>query len=159
MGTIIAIQDSALGAWMRESAWGIFTALIVHTICMGFVVGVGLAVGARMLGFARAIPLAALDGLVSFMGLAFLVAIVSGVFLVIGYPAKALLNPLFYVKLAMVFTAAAITWTIRRRVIAAAPAPPPSWATAAAVATMSLWAAALIAGKFLEYTFKTVLVR
>ena len=50
METIQWVQDTAFATWIRESAWAIFAFLIVHTIAMGFVVGTGVAVDARVLG-------------------------------------------------------------------------------------------------------------
>ena len=114
---------------------------------MGFLVGTGLAVDGRILGLARGIPLEALRRLWPVMGWAVTLAIVSGVLLVTAYPAKALTNPLFYVKLAVLTAAILIT----RRVMRA----PVAWLAALAV---PLWLVGLTLGKFLAYTHKILLV-
>lgn len=108
------VQNSGFATWVRESSWAIFAALIVHTLTMGLLVGAGLAIDARLLGMAKGVPLTALRRLWPVMGWALLGAAVSGVVLVIGYPAKALTNPLFYVKLAILGLALALTWRLVR---------------------------------------------
>lgn len=151
MEQIAWVQDSGFATWVRESSWAIFATLIAHTLAMGFLVGTGLAVDARVLGLARGVPLAALRRLAPVMGWALAAAIASGLVLVIGYPAKALTNPLFYLKLAILALALAITWRLLR-------VEPPGWAKAAAAISIPLWLAGLTLGKFLAYTNKVLLV-
>jgi hypothetical protein len=74
-------------------------------------------------------------------------ALVSGAMLVLGYPAKALTNPFFYVKLAC--AAAALILTLRLSGGA--------WGRAAAGLCIALWLAALTLGRFLAYTHKVLL--
>ena len=143
------VQNSGFATWVRESAWAIFAALIVHTLSMGFLVGAGLAIDARLLGMAKGVPLTALRRLWPVMGWALLGAAVSGAVLVIGYPAKALTNPLFYVKLAVLGLALALTWRLVRDT--------PPWAKPAAALSIPLWLAGLTLGKFLAYTHKVLL--
>ncbi|HEY8571308.1 hypothetical protein [Phenylobacterium sp.] len=150
MDLLKAIQDSGLGVWIRESSWALFAALIVHTISMGFVVGTGLAIDARLLGVARGVPLAALRRLLAVAGWALPFVVLSGLVLVIGYPAKALTNPLFYAKLAALAVALALTWRMVRE--------PPSWARLGALLSMPLWVLGVAGGRFLAYTHKILLV-
>ena len=145
-----AIQDSGLGTWVRESSWVLFAALIVHTVSMGFVVGTGLAIDARLLGLARGVPLAALRRLLAVVGWALPFVVLSGAVLVIGYPAKALTNPLFYVKLALLAVALTLTWRMLRDA-------PPAWARAGAALSIPLWILGVTAGRFLAYTHKILL--
>ena len=149
MDAIVWVQDSGFATWVRESAWALFAALIVHTIGMGFLAGSGLAVALRTLGVARSVPAAALERLAPLVVAALAVAVASGVVLVIGYPAKALTNPLFYAKLAVVAAALALTWRLMRR---------GGGPRGAAVLVIVLWAAAVTAGRFLAYTHKVLLV-
>ena len=141
------VQDSGFATWMRESSWAIFATLILHTLSMGALVGTGLVVDARVLGLARGVPLEALRRLWPVMGWALALIVFSGVLLVIAYPAKALTNPLFYVKLAVLTAAILVT----RRLVRA----PAAWLAAL---TVPLWLAGLTLGKFLAYTHKILLV-
>lgn len=149
------IQNSAFSTWSRESNWALFTYLIVHTISMGFIVGTGLLVDARVLGLANRAPLSAFSRLLSFMAFALVIAACSGVLLLISYPAKHLTNPVFYIKLSLLLVALLITRELGRRLMAG-PAydkgPAPTWARIAAAISIPLWMLGLTAGKFLEYT-------
>ena len=148
MDQIIWVQDSAFATWVRESSWALFAALIVHTLGMGFLAGSGLAVGLRTLGVAPGVPIAALARLSPLVLAALALAVASGVVLVVGYPAKALTNPLFYAKLAMVFVALWLTWRLMRT---------GKGGRVAAALAILLWAAAIAAGRFLAYTHKVLL--
>lgn len=161
MEVLKAIQDSAFSLWIRESSWAIFFFLIVHTLTMGFLAGTGAAISLRILGVARGVAISRLASLLPIMIWALPFAIASGVLLVVGYPAKALTNPLFYVKMAMLLTVAFLTWRMARRVFAdptADQAPVNGSAKALAVTCLILWIAIIVAGRFLAYTHKILLV-
>lgn len=151
MEQIAWVQDSGFATWVRESSWAIFAALIVHTLSMGLLVGTGLAIDARVLGIGRRIPLTGLRQVRPLMAWALPFVAASGLVLVIGYPAKALTNPLFYAKLAILAAAFGITWALAR------PDLRPR-ARGLAALSLPLWAAGLTAGKFLAYTHKMLLV-
>lgn len=147
MPFLLWLQDLAFSTWIRESDWAIFAFLIVHTLAMGALAGTGMLLALRTLGIAAAIPQAALTPLFPIMRWAVAIAIVSGLLLVCGYPAKALTNPLFYVKLLLIVFAWALTrkgLALQRRELA--------------VAALILWPCAIAAGKFLAYTNKMLLV-
>ena len=156
--TLRIIQDSAFATWSRESSWALFAYLIVHTISMGFLVGTGMLIDARILGVGGRIPLPAAGRLLPIMAIALTVAIPSGLLLLISYPAKHLTNPLFYVKLTLVITALLITLAFRNRIFAPSLPQPPGWAKPVAGLSLLLWMAGLTAGKFLEYTNHVLLV-
>jgi len=143
------IESSAFSVWLREAWWGIplFGSLTIHTIGMGLLFGAGAAVALRNLGFAPGISLQLLPRLIPVMHVALFVTVASGVLLLIAYPSKALTNPLFYVKLALA-TAALL---LSRRLTHGLPKP-------AAVLALLLWGATVTAGKFLEYTYKVLLL-
>ena len=111
------LQESALGSWITQSSWALFFFLIVHTLSMGLLAGTGLAVSLRVLGVARDAPLAMFARFLPLMAAALAAAAVSGVFLVIGYPAKALTNPVFYLKLGLIAAALLLTRRLARGVL------------------------------------------
>jgi hypothetical protein len=156
--TIRWVQDAGFATWIRESSWALFALLIVHTLTMGFLIGTGLAVDGRILGVARRIPLPAMGRVLPVMVWALVFAILSGVLLLIGYPAKALTNPLFYVKLSLLTAALLLTRAMAVRVFDRGLTEAPGWAKGAAALSIMLWLTGLTAGKFLEYTHKMLLV-
>jgi hypothetical protein len=149
--TLRWVQDSGLATWIRESSWAIFASLIVHTLGMGLLAGTSLMIAARVLGLAQGVPLHALARLRPVLGWSLALAFASGVMLVLGYPAKALTNPLFYLKLALVTVALLTTLRLSR-----GDAPP--WARPAAVLSIPLWLGGLTLGRFLAYTHNVLLV-
>jgi hypothetical protein len=107
------IERSGLSTWIRESesAFAYYFVLVVHNIGLALLVGTCGVLGARLLGFVPELPLAPLRRFFTFIWIGFWLNVVSGVFLLIAYPTKALTNPLFYVKLVLV---AVGVWTLRR---------------------------------------------
>ena len=155
------IQDTSFAVWIRESSWALFFLLIVHTLAMGFLVGTGAAISLRVLGFVQRAPLSRFSSFLPVMGWAAVFAVISGVGLVMAYPAKALTNPLFYVKLTIIVAAAALTLTLARKLFPDARyqgTPGPSWSRGVAALALLLWVVTIPAGKFLAYTHKVLLV-
>ena len=74
------------------------------------------ALDLRVLGVAPRVPLAEMRRFVPVLWLGFWVNAVSGVLLLIGYPTKALTNPVFYLKLILIATAMVLFVRISRRV-------------------------------------------
>ena len=71
----------------------------LHAIGMGFLAGTACMINLRLLGVAPSVPLARLAAFLPVAWLALVVNAVSGMLLLIGYPTKALTNPVFYLKL------------------------------------------------------------
>ena len=157
------IETSALSTWLRESPslWAFPFVLILHTVGLAVLVGSNVALDVRILGMARGVPLRTLEryGLVMWSG--FWLNAVSGVLLLIAYPTKALTNPLFYVKLALIAIGLGMWTKIRSRLhrlpIPEAPVLPPRL-KALAVASLICWAAGITAGRLLAYTYSRLTV-
>jgi hypothetical protein len=153
------LQNTEFSTWTRESDWALFAFLIIHTIGMGTLVGLGIVMNLRILGAASQIPLTQLNRLVPIMWIGLAVAICSGVLLVVSYPAKAVTNPVFYLKLTLVTSAVVITRTYARRLFnTATDEPLPKWVRPTAMICLLLWAGGLTAGKFLAYTNRILLI-
>src|SRR5207253_9193363 len=93
-----------LSEWVRgsECICAFPTIVTVHNICMAFLAGGSIAIDLRLLGFAPGVPLKWTAGFVPLLWLAFAVIATTGTLLLIGYPTKALTNPLFYFKLGLI---------------------------------------------------------
>ena len=152
-----AVESSALSTWLVESPsiWAFPFVLILHTVGLAFLVGVNVAWNVRLLGLGRGVPMKPLERYFRLMWIAFWVNAVSGVLLLIAYPTKALTNPLFYVKLALIGLGLLSAQALRRRAalhptLDNEPAPPRLKVLAAT--SLACWAAAIFAGRFLAYT-------
>lgn len=155
----IWLESSSLSMWVRgeTGAHMAFPVIIVfHALGMGFLVGVALAINARVLGLAQGMPLTIMRRFLPVALLALAVNAVSGVLLLIGYPTKALTNPVFYVKLGCIALA---LWNLMwfNSHILANPVYDtgaiPKKAKKLAIASTVLWAGAIVAGRLLAYTY------
>ena len=144
------IERSGLSTWIRESesAFAYYFVLVIHNIGLALLVGTCGVLGATLLGFVPELPFAPLRRFFRFIWIGFWLNVVSGVFLLIAYPTKALTNPLFYVKLLLV---AVGVWTLRRieREVEVK--------RSLALWMLGLWLGVLTAGRALAYTASYIL--
>jgi len=154
-----AVEDTGFSTWLRESEspFAFYFILLFHTFGLALLVGANFIVDLRLLGIARAIPLAPLRQLFRIMWIGFTMNALTGMLLVIAYPTKSLTNVDFYVKLAIIGFA---VWVMQRLQTQVFEAPGLSetemMARGAALAKWSLflWLAAISAGRLLAYTYK-----
>lgn len=155
-----AVEQSAASVWMREETDPYFVALIFHAWGMALLVGGGLVVCLAVLGLARSNALHRFAGFFVVMKLGAVFAVLSGVALLLGYPAKALTNPVFALKLACLLAASLSTrWLARHTFTAAAqglPLPPAS--RRVAWLALLFWWGLVAGGKLLLYTNSVLLV-
>jgi hypothetical protein len=138
-----AVERTGLSTWMREDYYAYFIALIFHAFGMALLVGGAIVLCLRTLGVARTAPLASFRGFHPVLWWGAALAVVSGVLLLAAYPAKALTNPVFAIKIACLIAAA---WLLRR----------PTRTRAAL--SLALWLAGVAAGKLLLHTYKVLTV-
>ena len=101
METLARLESTAASIWFRESGLAFFGSLTLHSLTMALVVGINLAIAFRLL---RLIPKFALKPLLHFYRIHWIAVILiflSGLALLLAYPAKALTNPVFYTKFVM----------------------------------------------------------
>lgn len=152
------IEDSGFSTWLRESEspFAFYFVLLFHTFGLALLVGANAVIDLRILGVAREIPLAPLRRLFRIMWLGFGINAFTGVLLIIAYPTKALTNPVFYLKLALIAFAIWIITLLRDRVFDTTLDEATMMARGATLAKWSifLWIGAISAGRLLAYTYK-----
>jgi hypothetical protein len=153
----IWIETSTFSTWLREEpSLMVFPFLLVlHTVGLAFLVGANVAIDTRVLGLARGVPLLSLRRYYSWMWAGFWVNAASGVLLLIAYPTKALTNPVFYAKLALIGAGLYLARLIRRQMLGgtvAAGVRAPRGLKMLAAASLAAWAIGIFAGRFLAYT-------
>jgi len=151
-----SFELTAFSIAVREVWWVFPTILVFHSLSMGLMAGVGIASALRRLGFARQIPPAMFSRFQPLLWLGMVVAATSGLLLLAGYPAKALTNPLFFIKLAMLVIAFCMTLRMT--------SPVPrllvegrSTGRVPAALTIMLWLGIIASGRFLAYTHSVLL--
>lgn len=157
---LVWLESSALSHWVvgSESMLAFPGILALHAIGMAFAAGLAAVLDLRILGVARAIPLEAFRRLLPVLWAGFWLNAVSGVLLMVGYPTKALTNPVFYLKLLLIATAMVLLVRMVR-LIERQPAASAASAEAAlrlrrlAILSLVCWSGAITAGRLLAYTY------
>ena len=126
--------------------------LILHAWGMGIIAGGNAAIDLRILGFAPRVPLSAMAKFYPVMWFGFVINAISGFLLLMGYPTKALTNPVFYLKLICIAAGMVLMSRLRRRVV---PEETPASQQGKVMAAFSLivWAGAIVSGRLLAYTY------
>ena len=156
-----AVEESGISTWIRDSPspFAFWFIISVHAVGMGLLVGASAVIDLRLLGVARELPLAPLKNLYRIMWVAFWMQVVSGILLLVAYPIKALTNPDFYLKLALIGLAFSLMLRIRTRVFGDSTLSESAMmqkGRALAVWTLVLWAGAVTAGRMLAYTYSQI---
>jgi hypothetical protein len=156
------IEQTALSVWLRESTSFLAfpSVLILHTVGMAFLFGTSVAINLRILGFGRAIPIGSITRFSPVMWVGFWINVISGIGLLIAFPAKALTNWVFYVKLAFIFLALLSIWAVNNQVLSdpAVDKKPVSLnGKILAILALAFWVGAVITGRLLAYTYVRIM--
>ena len=125
-------------------------ALIFHAWGMALLVGGGLVVSLQAMRVGAGRGLTGFRALVPVMWTGVLLAVPSGLVLLVAYPAKSFTNPVFAIK----FTCLAAAALLVRRLLRDGEPP----ARAVAAWCLLLWLAGVTAGKLLLHTFHVLTV-
>ena len=159
MTVLLWIEQSGLSVWVREAStlWAFPFVLFLHTLGLGIVAGLSVALHLWILTFAGRHPPVPLQSLYPFIWTGFAINLVSGVLLLIAYPTKALTDPVFYIKLGLIVAALAhLQWVRRNVLVGAMPGRPLNASVpvrALSAVSIALWAGAVLTGRLLAYTY------
>mgnify|MGYP006000043943 CR=1 FL=1 len=142
---------------MRESGGAFFSALTLHSLAMAFVVGINFAIAIRLIGFFPRLEIAALCRFYPLHWYAAILIFVSGFALLLAYPAKALTNPVFYLKLCALLLGLLIAKYNQNRFLDRLTATIDNNSIGLAYLSIVLWSVTLSAGRFLAYTHSILL--
>lgn len=156
MDLLVWIEETRLAVWVgsSNSIFAYPTILFMHTLGLATVAGLSAFLCLRVLGFARALPFAALRPFITAIWVAFAVTATSGTLLLIAVASSKGANPVFLVKMTLVALAVLCTHRLTTRVIRNPEAdsrPLPSDAHALAMASLFLWVGATTAGRLMAY--------
>ena len=160
MNVLQAIESSSFSQWVRESEslFAFAGILLVHTIGMGFVVGVNATIDLRILGFAPALRLSSLEKFFPILWLGFWLNAVTGTMLLAAAATTMLTNPDFYVKMVFIALAVVNLKMMRTRVFRDPmidKVPPSKMAKMLAIASLIFWLGAITSGRLLAYVGST----
>jgi hypothetical protein len=152
------IEESGLSTWIRDSPsiFAFWFIISLHAIGMGLLVGASAIIDLRILGVAKDLPLFPLKGLYRIIWIGFAIQVVSGTLLLIAYPTKALTNPDFYIKLALVALAVVVMQKLKTKVFEDASLSDSTMmmkGRALAMWSLLLWFGVVTSGRMLAYTY------
>lgn len=153
---LVWLESTSLSEWVvgSDSMFAFPGILALHAIGMGLAAGLAAVLDLRILGVARGVPLTEFRRFQPALWGGFGLNAVSGVLLLVGYPTKALTNPVFYLKLLLIAAAMVLFVRIDRLIRTGDPvAPPTAQLRRLAITSLACWAGAITAGRLLAYTY------
>ena len=155
MDLVTWIKHTGLHTWLAESVgWFPYpTSLAVHSMGMGIIVGLSVAVNLRILGVVPDLPLAPLKKLFPFMWLGFWANAISGVALTFADPEK-LVNWDMWIKFSCLALALVTLRLIQAQVFRnpnPEKGPLSLWSKVLAAASIFFWAGTITAGRLSAY--------
>ena len=144
------------GSARRRLLRGTFAApavLTLHTLGLGVLVGASAVVDLRLLGAASQMPLEPLRRLFPIMWAGFWVNAISGVLLFMTDATTKGTTAVFMAKLGIIVVAVVVLMTIRRSAFGhnSISRDPSMTVKALAAASLALWLAAIITGRYMAY--------
>ena len=154
---LIALEQSGLGAAIRQSAWAYPAANVGHILALTLFAGGVVAMDARLLGaFAAAPPASVVRPArrIAMLGLALMA--VTGFVLFTAEASHVAMNPVFQIKALLItlglVNAIAVGWTLGSALDATpAHAPLPGRIRLAAAVSLLLWVAVAACGRLIAY--------
>jgi len=161
MQLFLSIEQNPLSVWVRESPslLAFPFILFLHTLGLAMLAGVNIGLAVWMLA-RRSVPSFDVVSVYRVMWLGFGINLLSGLVLLAAYPAKALTNWVFFVKLVLV---ALGLWALQQTkdeiVVVAGTAVRELSARGRRLAMLSLlfWAGTILTGRLLAYTHHILL--
>jgi hypothetical protein len=154
---LVWLETTRLAVAMRQSLWLYPIVEIAHLLGLAVLVGAAVLFDLRLLGLARALPVAPLARHLLGWARASLVLIVpSGVLMFTAHATEMAANPAFRLKLALIAAAGLNAAAFHRFVFPSVDGwnvgkPAPAAARAAAVASLVLWTGVIVCGRLLAY--------
>jgi hypothetical protein len=154
------IEQSGFATWVRESdsLLAYPTILFAHTVGLGLLVGMSMAIDLRLLGFAPTTSLAPMRKFFPIMFIGFWISAISGLALAAADATTMLVNPVFIVKMAFIVLGMVNVRIIWKRVFGS-PEPeknPFLRARLLAGTSLFLWVCAITAGRLTAYLGQTL---
>jgi hypothetical protein len=149
LNSLARLEETSFSLLLRESGVAFFASLTLHSLAMAFVVGINVLLALRLLGM---MPRIEPNRFLAYLPLHWWFTVLifaSGLALLLAYPAKALTNPVFYLKLAALSTGLVLMAKLQRSLAHTGVVSRPR---IFAVAMLSCWVVTLFAGRFLAYT-------
>lgn len=154
---LIGLENTNVSIFIRESSSFLaFPAVLTsHAFGYCFIVATNMIVSARILGFAKSIPLKPLRRLFPMMWVGLVVTAITGVLLTMAAAEKRVPNPILWVKMGLIAIATPMMWKYQMKVFTDPLIDenniPPS-ARTIAIWQIVLWVVIMIGGRLIPYS-------
>jgi len=154
---LLALEASGLAAGIRQSVWIYPAANVTHVVSITMFAGAVAVIDLTLLGVLRPAGRARVLAGARAFAMAFMMLVaVSGLVLFMAEASHVALNRVFQIKLALIGLAVLNGLVFGSRAEAAVAglpddAPVPSWARAAAAASLAIWLAVVALGRYIAY--------
>jgi hypothetical protein len=151
------LRDTPIGEFVRNSTWAFPFLQSLHFIGMSLLVGIVSAIDLRVLGLARAVPLAPLHRFLPLAYIGFGLNVVTGIFFFCHDPWVYAFNPSFRLKMLLILIAGLNALWFRLGVFLDLEAWGPGieasrLAKAISALSLLIWVAIITAGRYIAFT-------
>ncbi len=146
------LSSTPLSQVIQATSWAIPGIQVVHILCLATLFALALNLSLRIAGRGLAAePLASLAGrFVPAIRVCLALLLLSGALLIIAEPFRTITNPVFYLKMALLVVAVALTLWLAR-MARRQPEKRTTVHVAAATLSMLIWAGIIVAGRYIAY--------
>lgn len=116
MDLLLWIEETQIGVFIRESLWGYPIVLSSHAVGMATIMGVAVALNARVLGYASKISITAFDKIFIIGWLGFIINLVSGLILFTNSASRYFYQGSFQLKILFIIVGGVLMKVIMTRV-------------------------------------------
>lgn len=149
------IAETPLSLWLVTRFWSIPIIQVFHILALAAGFGAVLMINLRIFGLAGVERTFAEteQRYTRWIWGAFLVLLVSGLGLIVAEPIRELINPIFWIKMALVIVLLVATWLFHRRVVRrlSAGGLVTGGIKAGAVSIVILWCVIMLCGRWIAY--------
>lgn len=148
MGFLQWIEESALGIYIREDAWGFAIALSMHAVGMAAVLGIVVVTNLRALGHVKEIPLLTYSSLFAVAWAGFAINLISGLMLYSSNATHYTFQVVFIMKLSLLLIGGILMKVLMDKVRQGAE--PRVLKTISGI-SLACWFGAVITGRLMAY--------
>ena len=154
---LVGLENTSVSLFIRESSslWGFPFILTAHAFAYCFIMSTNTIVSARILGFAKSIPLKPLRRLFPVMWIGWILTTITGVLLVMAAAEKRVPNPILWFKMVLLAVATPMLWKFQKKIFDDPSVDenniPASVRTMAAL-QLALWILIMISGRLIPYS-------
>jgi hypothetical protein len=153
---LVWMEATALAAFVRTVPWVYPAVETAHYLGLVFLMGGIMLIDLRLLGFARALPVSSMIGLLPWVWVGFVINVISGSIMFVYGATKFGVNPVFWLKMLFVVLAGANAFVFSRAAARSGSqwldnGNVPPFVKAVATASLMLWVCVVTTGRGMAY--------